>query len=123
MKLPNQSPPVVRYTTSNLTLLSPEGAEQQGMPLHHAANTSMTVAEGSNVTQSATCVGVGIFNHRACLRLPVVGNVCVPIPLNVPNINGSACFRVCTKWGVPTGACVDIYASGRKVAGRCFGWC
>ena len=122
MKLPIQSAPVVRYTTSNLTI-GPASAKDEGQTAA-ALRSTPGMLSGPNVTASATCIGVGIVNRRVCLKVPVVGNICMPV-VSVPlgNVSAQACVSVCTKWGVPTGACVSVKVSGHQVARQCFGWC
>ncbi|HZG24088.1 MAG TPA: hypothetical protein VEZ17_05880 [Chitinophagaceae bacterium] len=126
MKLPIQSAPVVRYTTSNLTI-SPESMKDEGqtaISLRGAPGFSSGMSSESSVTASASCIGVGIVNRRVCLKVPVVGNICMPV-VNVPfgNVGAQACISVCKKWGIPTGACVSIRVNGNQVARQCFGLC
>jgi hypothetical protein len=80
------------------------------------------------LTQSATCVTVGTAGGRVCLRLPVVGNVCLPLPIPVPSGTlARACVSVCTKgfgpFKAPTGACLAVSVAGRQIARKCFGLC
>jgi hypothetical protein len=129
MKVPNQSPPVVRYTTSNLTISSQLNSDDASVGgLRNPSTSSSGNSSINSFTPSASCVGVGIVNRRVCLKLPVVGNVCIP-NLNVPmgNIGAQACVSVCTKgvgpFKVPTGACVSIRVAGNQIIRQCFGFC
>ncbi len=82
----------------------------------------------TGLSQSATCVSIRTANNRVCLRLPVVGNVCLPIPIPVPSGTlARGCVSVCTKRigfiKIPTGACLSVSVAGRQVARKCFGLC
>ena len=92
MNLPIQSAPVVRYTTSNLTIAR-ESAKDEGQPAVSLRSVPGMLT-GPGVTASATCIGVGIVNRRVCLKVPVVGNICMPV-LSVPlgNVSAQACVR------------------------------
>jgi tetrahydromethanopterin S-methyltransferase subunit H len=124
MKVPNQSPPVVRYTTSNLTISSQLNSDDANVVgLRNTSTSSSGNSSINSFTPSAACVGVGIVNNRVCLKVPVVGNVCIPVPVGLPSVGAQACVSVCTKWGVPTGACVSVRVNNTQVARQCFGWC
>lgn len=79
----------------------------------------------AGVMPSDECVSVNVNGQgQICLSVPVVGNVCIPVNTPLPSgTAASACISVCTKWGVPSGACVSVSALGQKIAGQCFGWC
>ena len=90
----------------------------QSAPVSEGAFTS------AGVLPSDFCVNLGIQNGRVCLSIPVIGNVCVPVSTGLPNgTAASACVSVCTKWGIPTGACVTVTALGQQIGGECFGAC
>jgi hypothetical protein len=85
-------------------------------------------------------------DHQACLNLPVVGNVCIPVPDFIPAGSvAQACIDICTHGifgiDIPTGACVTLDVGGEQVCinvpiignicfpvggvhlRQCFGWC
>ena len=72
----------------------------------------------------AECITVTINNNRVCLNLPLgLPSFCLPIPIHVPNGTvAQACIRICTFFGIPTGACVSITVAGQTVASQCFGF-
>ncbi len=73
---------------------------------------------------ASECVSVSVRDGKVCLDLPVVGSICLPIPIPVPSGTAAqACIDVCTHMGIPTGACVNVSVLGQKVAQQCFGWC
>ena len=93
-------------------------------------NQSAPVERGFVVTRSSSglspsvCASVTVGGGQVCLNVPVVGNVCLPIPTWVPSGTAAqACIDVCTTWGFPTGACVTVTALGQQVARECFGKC
>ncbi len=99
MRIPKQSKPVQRS---------------------YSYKTQLNVA---GVSQSATCIGIRTANNRVCLRLPVVGNVCLRLPIPVPSGTlAQGCISVCKTWGVPTGACLSVRVAGRQIARKCFGF-
>lgn len=123
MQLPIQSAPVLRYTPGNLTIAtSATSAKAENQMAIVRRNTSVS-SSANNVSPSAWCVGARVQNRRVCLSLPVVGSVCIPIPLPLPNFTlVRACVSTCTTWGVPTGACVRLTGPGGLNFRRCFGF-
>ncbi|AWK85774.1 hypothetical protein [Azospirillum thermophilum] len=89
------------------------------------SNTVAGDAVAAGVMPSDTCVSVNVNGQgQVCLSVPVVGNVCIPVNTPLPSgTAASACINVCTKWGVPSGACVTVSALGQQIASQCFGWC
>jgi hypothetical protein len=82
----------------------------------------------AGLTQSDTCVSLRTANNRVCLRLPVVGNVCLPFPIPIPSGTlARGCFSICKKgvgpFKVPTGACLAVSIGGRQIVRKCFGFC
>jgi hypothetical protein len=77
------------------------------------------------VLLSDFCIGATVSGNAACVNVPPFGNLCVPIPVSVPNgASVQACASICTKWGfIPTGACVSAYYNGQQVGGECWGSC
>jgi len=71
---------------------------------------------------SAGCIGVVSQGNQVCLRLPIVGDLCVPIDLP-DGTAAEACVDICTHFGVPTGVCVKIRVLGNEVFSQCFGFC
>jgi hypothetical protein len=101
MKLPQLVRPVLRTTTGVQVI---------------------TIAQHANLSDA--CVTLTVNNGKVCLNVPVVGSVCIPVPSFIPSGTAvSACIDVCTKWYVPTGACVTVTALGQQVARECFGAC
>jgi hypothetical protein len=77
--------------------------------------------EGGELELRAACVSAVSGNHRVCLKVPVVGNICIPLPFDLPDGTAvRACASVRTKWGFPTGVCVKLYVAGEQVASKCF---
>jgi hypothetical protein len=72
----------------------------------------------------AECISVTINNNRVCLNLPLgLPRICLPIPIHIPDGSvAQACLRICTFFGIPTGACVSIVVAGQTVASQCFGF-
>jgi hypothetical protein len=102
MKLPQQAQPVMR----------------------NSAHLARLLYVNNGVVTSDACVSVTIKNGKACLNVPVVGNVCVSVPSWVPNGDlAQACVDICKTWGIPTGACVKVDVAGQQVAKECFGKC
>ncbi len=102
MKIPNQRKPVLRTMSD----------------WHFAARTN-------GISANDACVSVTINSSgQVCLSIPVIGNVCIPVSTPLPaGTAASACIGVCTKWGIPTGACVTVTALGQQIAHECFGAC
>ena len=71
------------------------------------------------------CVSVVVNNQgQVCVDLPIFGQKCIPLHTPLPpGTAASACIDACTKWGIPTGACVTVTALGHQVARECFGSC
>lgn len=72
-----------------------------------------------------TCIEVTVEDGKICLKLPIVNrDICIPIPDFIPNGTvAKACLKICTTFGIPTGACVTITALDRTIANQCFGKC
>lgn len=93
----------------------------QSAPVQRGAQA---VSLDSGLMPSSTCVSVSVGPSGICLNLPVVGNVCIPVSIPVPiGTVAQACIDVCTKFGIPTGACVTVTALGKQIAQECFGLC
>ena len=71
---------------------------------------------------SAGCIGLVSAGNQVCLRLPIVGDLCVPVDLP-DGTAAEACVDVCTQWGFPTGVCVKIRVLGNDIFSQCYGWC
>ena len=122
MKLPNQSAPVMRYTTGNLTILS-QGAMAENQMATFKRSTTV-YSNVNNISPSAWCIGARVQNGRVCVTLPVVGERCITLPISLPNFTLiRACISACTHYWVPTGACVSLTGPGGLNFRRCFGWC
>jgi hypothetical protein len=97
---------------------------QLAQPVLRAGSSSHVIAAVQHSGASGACVTVTVNNGKVCLNVPVVGSVCIPVPSFIPSGTAvSACIDVCTKWYVPTGACVSVTAFGQQVARECFGAC
>jgi hypothetical protein len=116
---------------------------RQAEPVVRSVSFARTAIGAAGVSPSAACISVTITpDHKACLNLPIVGSVCIPVPDFIPSGSvAQACIDVCTHWGFPTGACVTLDVGGQQVCinlpfiGRicfpaggvhlqqCFGWC
>ncbi|MCU9838328.1 hypothetical protein OEZ49_11170 [Ruegeria sp. WL0004] len=72
-----------------------------------------------------TCISVTVEDNKVCVKIPIVNQkVCFPIPVSIPNGTAAkACIKICTTFGIPTGACVTITALGIQVIHQCFGKC
>lgn len=87
---------------------------------------SSRFAAGPAVVPSlCTSISVSIRDGKACLNLPVVGAVCIPVPDFVPNgtaVSAQAC--VCTRLGfIPCGVSVTLRALGQTIVSESFGCC
>jgi len=61
-------------------------------------------------------------SHQICVSLPIVGNVCVPSPVNLPiGVQIQACYQTCTTWGIPTGVQVSFRVNGAVILSQNFG--
>lgn len=86
--------------------------------------TGGAFAAGGEFLVRSECISVTVDNGQVCLNLPIVGSVCLPIPLPVPSGTAAqACLDVCTTWGIPTGVKVTISVLGQVVVQKTFGKC
>lgn len=70
------------------------------------------------------CVSVTIRDGKACVNVPIYGDVCVDVPDSVPNGTlAEACIDVCKKFGVPCGVEVWVKVAGETVASDSWGCC
>jgi hypothetical protein len=71
------------------------------------------------------CATGTIENGQACINIPVLGQKCFSSSLLGPFDGQSAkiCAHVCTKIGIPRGACVTATVGNNQVAQHCFGSC
>ncbi len=89
-----------------------------------ASQTSSSTNQLTLETLREACSQVTIENGKACLKLPVVGDVCVNVPSWVPNGTlAEACIDVCKKFGIPCGAKAVIRVAGQDVASASYGCC
>lgn len=100
MNIPNQAAPVMR-------------------------NTSSASFSQAGITESDFCTAVVVNNNgQVCVNIPVLGQKCIPLSTPLPHgTAASACVHVCTKFGLPTGACITVTALGHQVAHQCIGKC
>lgn len=69
------------------------------------------------------CISVKVEDHQVCLEIPVIGEVCIPVPSFIPNLTvGQACLELCTTFGIPTGVKVTLEILSFKVT-KSFGKC
>ena len=55
---------------------------------------------GGELSAQAECIGVTVSNGRVCLKIPLVGNICIPVSFGLPNGSvAEACVSIKTKWG------------------------
>jgi hypothetical protein len=74
--------------------------------------------------ERAQCISVTISNGKACLNIPIYGNVCIDIPSSVPSGQvAEACIDVCKKFGIPCGVKVYVKVAGQTVASQDWGCC
>lgn len=72
----------------------------------------------------AECISVTIKDGKACLKIPVAGEVCINVPEWVPNGTvAEVCVDICKKWGIPCGVKAHIKVAGNTVAEQKFGCC
>lgn len=71
---------------------------------------------------SAGCISLVSTGSQVCLRIPIVGDLCVPVDLP-DGTAAQACVDVCTHWGIPTGVCLKVSVAGDVIFSQCFGWC
>jgi tetrahydromethanopterin S-methyltransferase subunit H len=77
---------------------------------------------GGELSAQAECIGVVAQNGRVCLKIPIVGTVCIPVNFGLPNGTAAeACVSVKTKWGFPVGVCVEVRAAGITIVKQCWG--
>ncbi len=72
---------------------------------------------------SGGCISVVTQNNQICVSLPFdLGSHCLPLPLTVPDGTAAqACIQICTKYGIPCGACVTIGIAGVQIVKQCYG--
>jgi len=66
------------------------------------------------------CVQVTVQNGELCLKLPVVGNVCVDIPEAIPN---GTVAEACAELDWPACVHLTVKALGQTVVDEKFGAC
>ena len=73
---------------------------------------------------AAECLSVTVEDGKICLKIPIAGKVCLPIPSFIPNGTAAeVCLHICTKFGVPTGVKVTISVAGKQILEKSFGIC
>jgi hypothetical protein len=77
---------------------------------------------GGELSAQAECIGVVAKNGRVCLKIPIVGTVCIPVNFGLPDGTAAeACVSLKTRWGIPTGVCVEVRAAGVSLVKQCWG--
>lgn len=96
---------------------------KQARPVSRNYFETTTDLQSQNSVNPSACIGASVNSQgRVCVQLPIIGTQCIPINTPLPRGTGvSACIDLKKTWGIPTGACVTIKASGRQVARQCFG--
>jgi hypothetical protein len=97
---------------------------QLAQPVLRTRAGAQVIAAVQHSSVGGACISVTVNNGKVCLNVPVVGSVCIPVPKFIQDgTAASACIDVCTKMGVPTGACVSVTVLGEQIENQCFGWC
>ncbi|MGF1748638.1 hypothetical protein [Vibrio cionasavignyae] len=98
---------------------------QQHTPVIRSGHYFIASNDNRAISQSDTCVSADIDNQgKVCIDIPVVGKQCIPVKTPFPSGTAAkACIDVCTKFGIPTGACATVTVLGQRVAKECFGAC
>jgi hypothetical protein len=62
-------------------------------------------------------------SNQICVKLPIVGNQCVPSPVKFPGpVQVQACYTTCGKF-IPTGVRVTFRVNGTVILTKVFGLC
>jgi hypothetical protein len=98
-----------------------EAARQpyEGRELREVSDIS--AVDGGELELRAACIEVRSSNNEVCLKVPVAGRVCIPVPFDIPDGTAvRACASIRTKWGIPIGVCVTLYVAGEQIARKCY---
>jgi hypothetical protein len=80
--------------------------------------------EDGEMSLLAGCITLTIGNGKVCLNLPLgLGKVCIPVPISYNGKVASACLKICTKWGIPTGVKITISVGGVIIVSKKIGKC
>jgi hypothetical protein len=89
-----------------------------------AGAKKLTFADSGEMFVAAQCISVTVQGGKICLKLPLVGKVCLPIPKFVPNGKVvEVCLGICTTWKIPTGVKVTVSFGGKVILTKSFGRC
>lgn len=70
------------------------------------------------------CASVSVQNGQVCVSIPILGDICIPIPISLPSGTAvQACVSTCDRFGIPLGACITVTALGQQVTRQCVGVC
>ncbi len=93
----------------------------QAIPVERKNRQTYIMSDISEITPQA-CVTATVGGGRACASLPFgLGRACISVPGWVPSGRASACCKLKTSWGIPTGIRCCIRVGGRNVACQSFG--
>jgi hypothetical protein len=117
-------PEYAQFPQENIDrVLALAGRSSEGIDLRSADMLAPEMAlQAGPASFSAGCIGLVSQGSQVCLRVPIVGDLCVPVDLPDGTF-AEACVDLCTHWGIPTGVCVRIRAAGANIFSQCFGWC
>jgi hypothetical protein len=70
---------------------------------------------------SAGCIAVVSQGSQVCLRVPIFGDLCIPVDLP-DGTAAEACVDIRTIWpGIPVGACLTIRVLNNTIFRQCIG--
>jgi hypothetical protein len=94
--------------------------------LHEQSLTAAgpTLEGVSQLSLAAQCIQVKIDHGRICLKIPIVGNICLPIPKIIKDGTlAEVCLHLCF-WGpIPRGVKVTVSVGGKVILTKTFGSC
>lgn len=97
---------------------------------HHEAKTEALRAAGQSEVDLRAghlkalggCISATVSGGQVCVSLPIVGNVCLPIPLPLPDgTSVQACFSICFTVFIPTGVELTVSYNGNVIIQQSFG--
>jgi hypothetical protein len=65
------------------------------------------------------CISVKTEGDKVCINAPIIGDICVKLPISVPN---GTVAKVCATVKIfPPKVCITVYIGGVKITEQCFG--